>query len=88
VIDGDGSVVHTVVLDRPRPEVFAFFTDARSLVRWIGISADLDPHVGGVFRFEIEPGGFYRIATPLLAAMVKRNISRDYRTLARTLEAR
>lgn len=27
-------------------------------MRWIGISADLDPVPGGIFRFEIAPGHF------------------------------
>jgi uncharacterized membrane protein len=35
---------------------------------------------------ESDPGGFYRIAQPLLRAMVARNIARDYRTLKVLLE--
>ena len=34
------------------------FTDARQLVCWIGISADLQPRPGGRFRFEVIPGQF------------------------------
>ena len=34
------------------------FTDPRQLVRWIGISADLQPRPGGRFRFEVVPGQF------------------------------
>ena len=34
------------------------FTDPRQLVRWIGISADLQPRPGGRFRFEVAPGQF------------------------------
>jgi hypothetical protein len=33
-----------------------------------------------------DPGGFYRIAQPLLRAMVARNIARDYRSLKVLLE--
>jgi uncharacterized protein YndB with AHSA1/START domain len=32
------------------------FVDPVRLVRWIGISAELEPRPGGRFRFEIQPG--------------------------------
>lgn len=35
-----------------------------------------------------DPGGFYRLARPLLFRMVERNITRDYRTLKQLLERR
>jgi uncharacterized membrane protein len=35
---------------------------------------------------ESDPGGFYRIAQPVLRAMVARNIARDYRSLKILLE--
>jgi uncharacterized protein YndB with AHSA1/START domain len=56
VIDEDGRVVHELVLPRSREEVFAFLVDAGRLVRWIGISAELEPVPGGRFRFEVQPG--------------------------------
>jgi len=58
VIDPDGRVVHEVELGLPPQEVFEFFTDAERLVRWIGLSASLEPVLGGRFRFEIQPGQF------------------------------
>jgi uncharacterized protein YndB with AHSA1/START domain len=58
VIDSAGRVVHEVVVDLPRHEVFEFFTDARRLVQWIGLSASLSPEPGGTFRFEVQPGQF------------------------------
>lgn len=37
-----------------RPEtVFAFFTDSEKMLRWMGVSADLDPRPGGVFRINV-----------------------------------
>jgi len=57
VIDGD-DVVHQLVLRAPVEQVFDMFTDPRQLVRWIGISADLQPRPGGRFRFEVTPGQF------------------------------
>jgi len=57
VIDGD-AVIHEVLLPAPAEQVFAMFTDPRQLIRWIGISADLEPRPGGRFRFEVIPGQF------------------------------
>jgi len=57
VIDGD-AVIHELVLAAPPGQVFEMFTDPRQLVRWIGISADLEPRPGGRFRFEVAPGQF------------------------------
>lgn len=56
MIDGDGRVVHEVVIRASRAEAYAFFTDPARLTEWIGISADLEPVEGGVFRFEVQPG--------------------------------
>jgi uncharacterized protein YndB with AHSA1/START domain len=58
VIDKSGRVIHEIEVALPRYEVFAFFTDAERLVRWIGLSASLSPVRGGAFRFEIQPGQF------------------------------
>jgi len=57
VIDGD-AVIRELVLPAPAERVFDMFTDPRQLVRWIGISADLQPRPGGRFRFEVVPGQF------------------------------
>jgi len=57
VIDGD-AVVHELVLPVPAELAFDMFVDPEKLVRWIGISADLQPKPGGRFRFEIVPGQF------------------------------
>ena len=57
MIVGD-SVVHEVVLPAPPSDVFDMFIDAEKLVRWIGISADLDARRDGRFRFEVMPGQY------------------------------
>ncbi|HEV2377435.1 MAG TPA: SRPBCC family protein [Streptosporangiaceae bacterium] len=57
MIDGD-AVVHELVLPAPAEQVFDMFTDPRLLVRWLGISADLQPQPDGRFRFEVAPGQF------------------------------
>jgi uncharacterized protein YndB with AHSA1/START domain len=57
VILGD-CVVHELVLPASPSEVFDMFVDAEKLVRWIGISADLDARPDGRFRFELMPGQY------------------------------
>ncbi len=57
MIEG-GLVVHEVMLAAPREAVFDMFIDPEQLVRWIGISAELDASPGGRFRFEVAPGQF------------------------------
>lgn len=57
MIDGD-AVIHELTLPAPVEQVFDMFTDPRQLIRWIGISADLQPRPGGRFRFEVTPGQF------------------------------
>jgi uncharacterized protein YndB with AHSA1/START domain len=54
----DDGIVHELELPRPRDDVFEMFIDPEQLIRWIGISAQLDPRPGGTFRFEIQPGQF------------------------------
>jgi uncharacterized protein YndB with AHSA1/START domain len=54
----DEAVVHELVLAAPREAVFDMFVHPAQLVRWIGISADLEPHPGGRFRFEVMPGQY------------------------------
>ena len=39
-----------------KPEtIFPFFTDAAKIVQWMGISAEIDPHPGGIFRCQCTP---------------------------------
>jgi uncharacterized protein YndB with AHSA1/START domain len=57
VIEGD-AVVHELVLPVPVEQAFEMFVDPRQLVRWIGISADLEAWPGGRFRFEVVSGQF------------------------------
>lgn len=57
MIVGD-DVVHEIAIAAPPEAVYAMFVEPARLVRWIGISADLEPVPGGRFRFEIVPGQF------------------------------
>ena len=53
--DGD-AVTCEVVVPAPPDEVFRYFVEPALLVRWIGISASLEPRPGGRFRFEVADG--------------------------------
>jgi uncharacterized protein YndB with AHSA1/START domain len=57
VIDGD-AVIYDLVLPAPAEQVFEMFVDPDQMIRWLGISADLEARPGGRFRFEIVPGQF------------------------------
>jgi uncharacterized protein YndB with AHSA1/START domain len=56
MIDEAGRVVHEIVVPQRRSAVFDLLTDPVLLVRWIGLSADIEPSPGGRFRFEVQPG--------------------------------
>ena len=57
MIDG-AEVIHELVLPVSAEQAFDMFIDPEQLVRWIGISADLQARPGGRFRFEVMPGQF------------------------------
>lgn len=63
---GEISVVEREIRIDAEPEtVFPFFTDPEKMVRWIGISATLDPRAGGVFS--VNTVGDYFFAGEYLA---------------------
>lgn len=57
MIEGD-EVIHELRLPVAPDEAFEMFVDPARLVRWIGVSAELEPRPGGRFRFEVMPGQF------------------------------
>jgi uncharacterized protein YndB with AHSA1/START domain len=57
MIEGD-AIIHELLLPVAPDEAFEMFVDPGRLVRWIGISAELEPRPGGRFRFEVMPGRF------------------------------
>lgn len=52
------AVIHELVLPVAPEEAFEMFVDPARLVRWLGLSAELDPKPGGLFRFEVMPGQY------------------------------
>jgi uncharacterized protein YndB with AHSA1/START domain len=63
-----GEVRLEVTIGAPAEVVYRLLTEIELLVRWMGITAQLDPQPGGVFRFEVAPGHFcsgeYKEAVP------------------------
>jgi uncharacterized protein YndB with AHSA1/START domain len=47
-----------VTIGAPPDLVYRLLTEGDLLIRWMGISAQLDPRPGGMFRFEVAPGHF------------------------------
>ena len=54
----DEEVRLEVTIGAPADLVYRMFTEDDLLVRWMGISAELDPRPHGLFRFEVAPGHF------------------------------
>lgn len=51
----ESAVIQQEIHIEAEPEVvFSHFTDPERMVRWMGISAELDPRPGGAFRVDIN----------------------------------
>jgi uncharacterized protein YndB with AHSA1/START domain len=50
----DSTVLERQIHIEAKPEtVFQFFTDPSKLVRWMGITAQINPQQGGIYRVEV-----------------------------------
>jgi uncharacterized protein YndB with AHSA1/START domain len=49
------SLVKEIYIDAPPEVVFSFLTDPVKMIRWMGITAELDPRPGGIYR--LDPNG-------------------------------
>jgi len=43
----------SIRIEAPPATVFRYFIDPNRMIEWIGVSADLEPHPGGVFRLNV-----------------------------------
>jgi uncharacterized protein YndB with AHSA1/START domain len=59
-MDTENSIRREFTISADAATVFAFFTDPQRLIRWIGISAELDPRPGGIFLVEVNSGSVAR----------------------------
>lgn len=50
------SIFRELTINADQATVFSFFTDSERLVRWMGVSAKLDPKPGGLLLVEVHPG--------------------------------
>jgi uncharacterized protein YndB with AHSA1/START domain len=49
-------VERTLSIAAPPERVWDYFVDPQKATRWMGVSADLDPRPGGIYRCEVLPG--------------------------------
>ena len=59
-MDDDGSIRREIFIEATPETVFAFFTDPDKMVRWMGISATLEPEEGGLFLLDVTGGDIAR----------------------------
>ena len=55
-MDAASSIYREIVVDADPATVFAFFTDPERLIRWMGVSANLDPKPGGLLLIDVVDG--------------------------------
>jgi uncharacterized protein YndB with AHSA1/START domain len=55
-----GEIRREIFIAAPREVVFDFLVDPLLMVAWIGISHNLDPRPGGIFRVEVSVGNVAR----------------------------
>ena len=51
-----GSIVHDMMIEADNATVFAFFTDPKRMIRWMGICANLEPKPGGLLLIDVQNG--------------------------------
>src|SRR6516225_9137758 len=66
--------------------VFAFFTDPQRLIRWMGVSAELDPRPGGIFLVGMNSSrvarGEFKEVVPVSRLVYTWGYDGDNRTVA------
>jgi uncharacterized protein YndB with AHSA1/START domain len=54
-MEASDTIQREVTIDADAATVFAFFTDPERLMRWIGVTAELEPQPGGIMLVEVIP---------------------------------
>ena len=52
-MEASDRVHQETLIDADAATIFAYFTDADRLIRWMGVSATLEPHPGGLYLVDI-----------------------------------
>lgn len=55
-MDASNSIHFEMTIEADQASVFAFFTDPKRLVRWMGASATVDPQPGGLLLVDVVDG--------------------------------
>jgi uncharacterized protein YndB with AHSA1/START domain len=55
-MDASDAIHQEITIEADPASVFAFFTDPQRLVRWMGVSANLDAQPGGLMLLEVVDG--------------------------------
>ena len=55
-MDQANSIRREMIIEADNATVFAFFTDPERLIRWMGVSANLDPRPGGLMLLDVHQG--------------------------------
>ena len=63
-----GAIEITQRIDAPAETVFAYLTDSRRFVKWMGVGAELDARPGGRYRIDVDgehiASGEYQVVDP------------------------
>jgi uncharacterized protein YndB with AHSA1/START domain len=59
-MEASDTIQREVTIDADAATVFAFFTDPERLMRWIGVTAELEPRPGGMMLVEVIPAAVAR----------------------------
>ncbi len=51
----DNPIVKEIYIEAPPELVFEYLTDPKKMIRWMGLSAELEPKPGGLYR--LDPNG-------------------------------
>jgi uncharacterized protein YndB with AHSA1/START domain len=60
MVDARNAIYREVEIAADPATVFAFLTDSKRLIRWIGVSAILEPRPGGLFLVDVNGGAVAR----------------------------
>jgi uncharacterized protein YndB with AHSA1/START domain len=55
-MEASETIRREMTIDADAATVFAFFTDPQRLIRWIGVSAELEVEPGGIMLVDVNPG--------------------------------
>ncbi|MGH7932723.1 MAG: SRPBCC family protein, partial [Candidatus Binataceae bacterium] len=68
-MEATNSILREMTIDAEPATVFAFFTDPERLIRWVGVSAKLEPKPGGLLLIDVQNGftarGEFREVVPV-----------------------